>query len=102
MDRGTFIERDGRPAVRFQRTYPHPVERVWAAVTEPDELAQWFPSSVKIEPCEGGTIAFADDPDAEPASGTILIMDPPRRLASRGTATSCTSSWSRPATTAAR
>ncbi|MGH3693962.1 MAG: SRPBCC domain-containing protein [Pseudonocardiaceae bacterium] len=50
MDRGTYLEHDGRPAVRFQRTYPHPIERVWAAVTEPDELSHWFPCAVQIEP----------------------------------------------------
>jgi len=35
MDLGSFIEFEGRPAVRFERTYDHPVERVWAAVTDP-------------------------------------------------------------------
>jgi uncharacterized protein YndB with AHSA1/START domain len=81
MDRGTYIERDGRPAVRFQRRYPHPVERLWAAVTEPGELAHWFPSTVRIEPRAGGTIAFSDDPHVEPSSGTVLMFDPPHRLA---------------------
>lgn len=80
-DRGTFIEYDNRPAVRFQRTYPHPVERVWAAVSEPDELAHWFPSSVKVEPLAGGTISFADDPYAESTTGTVLAFEPPRRFA---------------------
>jgi hypothetical protein len=28
---GTYVERDGRPAVRLLRTYPHPIDRVWAA-----------------------------------------------------------------------
>src|SRR5262249_41825335 len=31
---GTYIEYDGRPAVRFVRTYPHPIERVWHAITD--------------------------------------------------------------------
>jgi uncharacterized protein YndB with AHSA1/START domain len=81
MDRGTYIEQDGRPAVRFQRTYPHPIERVWAAVTEPDELAHWFPSRVQIDPRPGGTIEFFDDPNMAPTTGTILAFEPPRRLA---------------------
>lgn len=70
MDRGTYLEHDGRPAVRFQRIYPHAIERVWAAVTEPTELAHWFPSTVKIELRPGGTIEFFDDPHTGPTTGT--------------------------------
>ncbi|MGH3769197.1 MAG: SRPBCC family protein [Pseudonocardiaceae bacterium] len=80
MDRGTYLEYHGRPAVRFQRIYPHAIERVWAAVTEPEQLSHWFPSTVTIEPRTRGTITFSDDPHAEPTTGTILIFDPPRHL----------------------
>jgi uncharacterized protein YndB with AHSA1/START domain len=62
MDRGTYIEYDGRPAVRLQRTYPHPVDRVWAAVTEPAELSHWFPFAVQIEPRAGGRIESPTTP----------------------------------------
>ena len=30
--------------MRFERHYDYPVERVWQAVTDPDEMRQWFPS----------------------------------------------------------
>jgi uncharacterized protein YndB with AHSA1/START domain len=80
MDRGTYVEDDGQPAVRFQRTYPHPIERVWAAVSEPDELAHWFPSQVKLDPHVGGAIDFSGDPNLESSSGTILAFEPPCRL----------------------
>jgi uncharacterized protein YndB with AHSA1/START domain len=79
-DLGSYVEHDGRPAVRFERTYPHPVERVWRAISEPAEVVRWFPTSVELEPREGGSIAFADDPYAPAATGTILVWDPPRRL----------------------
>jgi uncharacterized protein YndB with AHSA1/START domain len=81
MDRGTYIEHDGRPAVRFQRTYPYPVERLWAAVTEPSELAHWFPSAVRMDTHAGGTVEFSGDPNIERSSGTVLVYEPPRRLA---------------------
>ncbi len=81
MDRGTYLEHDGRPAVRFRRTYPHPIQRVWAAVTEPDELSRWFPSDVRMESRVGGTVEFSGDPNIDPTTGTILAFDPPRRLA---------------------
>ncbi|HYS41783.1 MAG TPA: SRPBCC family protein [Pseudonocardiaceae bacterium] len=81
MDRGTYIEHDGRPAVRFERTYPHPVSRLWAAITEPDELSHWFPSSVAMKQEVGATIEFTGDPNTEQTTGTILVFDPPHRLA---------------------
>lgn len=80
-DLGTYIEHEGRPAVRFVRTYPHPASKVWAAVSEPAQLAQWFPSAVQIEPRAGGTISFSGDPYMENTKGTVLAYDPPRRLA---------------------
>jgi uncharacterized protein YndB with AHSA1/START domain len=80
-DRGTYVEHDGRPAVRFVRHYPHPAERVWAAVSEPAGLRQWFPSRVELEPRAGGRIAFHDDPNLPASSGTVLAYDPPRQLA---------------------
>jgi uncharacterized protein YndB with AHSA1/START domain len=78
---GRYVEVEGRPAVRFERVYPHPIARVWAAVTEPAELAKWFPSSVELEPTNGGTVKFAGDPYSEGSAGTILAFDPPRHLA---------------------
>jgi uncharacterized protein YndB with AHSA1/START domain len=84
MDRadfGTYVEHDGRPAVRFVRTYPHSIDRVWAAVTSPDELRRWFPARVAVDLREGGTITFSGDPHTEDRSGTVLACDPPRRLA---------------------
>jgi uncharacterized protein YndB with AHSA1/START domain len=81
MDRGSYLEIDGRPAVRFEREYPHPVERVWAAVTTSADLVHWFPSPVRIEPHAGGQVSFGEDPYTGPATGTVLTFEPPRRLA---------------------
>lgn len=80
-DRGSYVEYDGRPAVRFIRTYAHPVQRVWAAVTEPEQLAAWFPSAVRMQPQVGGRIDFTGDPYAEDTTGTVLVYDPPHQLA---------------------
>jgi len=80
-DLGTYLEYEGRPAVRFVRTYAHPAARVWAAVSEPGELAKWFPSGVQIESRVGGTVSFSDDPYMEDTRGVVLAYDPPRRLA---------------------
>jgi uncharacterized protein YndB with AHSA1/START domain len=80
MDLGTYLEYNGRPAVRFERTYPHPIDRVWAAVSEPEGLAGWFPSKVEIEARAGGTITFSGDAKLDDATGVVLAFDPPRRL----------------------
>lgn len=79
-DRGTYIEIEGRPAVRFERTYPHAVERVWRAVTDESELPRWFPSVVHYEARVGGRIAFSDDPYAVNTEGAVLVWEPPHRF----------------------
>lgn len=80
-DPGTYVEHDGRPAIRFVRTYRHSVARVWAAISEPAGLAHWFPSGVTIEPRVGGAAQFDFGPRADPETGTVLVYDPPRGLA---------------------
>lgn len=78
---GTYLTLgDGRPAVRFSRTYDHPVERVWRFVTDADELAQWFPSRAEIELRPGGTIRFSGDPNMEDSTGRVIAVDAPRHL----------------------
>lgn len=71
---------DGRPAVRFSRTYDHPVARVWRFVTDQEELAGWFPSRVEIEPRPGGTVRFSGDPNTPDSTGRVLALRPPRHL----------------------
>jgi len=81
MGPGTYLEIDGRPAVRFERTYPHPIDRVWSAISEPDELRHWFPSAVEIDGRAGGAVEFSGDPNLVDSRGTVLVYEPPRRLA---------------------
>lgn len=81
MDRGTLVDHDGRPAVRFRRAYPHPPERVWSAITEPGELERWFPASVSMEHHVGGAVEFTGDPHVDTRTGEVLVFDPPHRLA---------------------
>jgi uncharacterized protein YndB with AHSA1/START domain len=84
MQQGTYETIDGRPALRFERRYAHPVERVWRAVTEPGELAAWFPCSVELPDGrrEGAAMRFVF-PDAgfPPTEGSVLELDEPRVFA---------------------
>jgi hypothetical protein len=40
---------DDRPSLRFERRYDHGVERVWRAITDPDELRHWVPPGEELE-----------------------------------------------------
>ena len=79
-NRGSYLEVEGRPALRFQRTYPHPVEKVWAAVSTPAGLKNWFPGEVTLEPRLDGAMTFSQDPNAPAGTGTVLTWQPPNRF----------------------
>src|SRR6185437_2055566 len=68
-----FIDRWTMEYVRF---YPHPVERLWRAITDPAELAQWFIPPTKWELKVGGAYRMHDDGFA----GVVLAVEPPTRL----------------------
>ena len=77
-------EDDGRTRVEFRRSWPDPIEDVWAALTEPDRLARWI-GVYEGERRPGGTGTFAmtqEGGEGEPAGEptTIVECDPPRRL----------------------
>jgi uncharacterized protein YndB with AHSA1/START domain len=81
---GTYETIDGRPAVRFERSYPHPVDHVWRAVTEPAQLARWFPTTVEADLREGGEMTFTfPGGELEPIDGRVLLLEPQRRFAFR-------------------
>jgi uncharacterized protein YndB with AHSA1/START domain len=75
MTDGTLETIDGRPALRFERRLAHSVERVWRAVSEPAELACWFPAAAKWTPAVGETF------EAGGMSGEVTDVDAPHRLA---------------------
>ena len=79
---GTYETVDGRPALRFERRLPHPVELVWRAVTEPAELAHWFPALVERDLRPGGSMTFTfADGGIPPSEGEVTELDPPRLFA---------------------
>ena len=58
---GTLVTIDGRAALRFEGRYPHDIERVWRAVTDPAEMSVWFPSDVLGERAVGAELLFDDE-----------------------------------------
>jgi uncharacterized protein YndB with AHSA1/START domain len=80
MSADQLLTLDGRPTVRVEREYPHPIERVWRAVTTPEHLGQWFPSPVEVDLRVGGEIRFRAFEGTPAAAGTVEVVDPPRQL----------------------
>ncbi|HEX8510509.1 MAG TPA: SRPBCC domain-containing protein [Propionibacteriaceae bacterium] len=80
------VLRDGeRVGLRFVRRYPHPVERVWSALTDSDQLRHWMPCDIVGRRCAGAEITLPFWPDQvakhqlEQTSypGRIEVWDPP-------------------------
>ncbi len=66
-----------RWTMEYVRTYPHPIERLWRAITDPKEFGAWFiPGSIELK--AGGTYLFGG---AEPDfAGHVVAIDPPRLI----------------------
>ncbi len=76
----------GRYVLTFERRFDHPVDRVWRAVTEPEEMAAWFPGTVTLKVVEGAPVTFSEhgidvDPALLPNEGLVVEVDAPRRFA---------------------
>jgi uncharacterized protein YndB with AHSA1/START domain len=73
---------DGRSFVRFERHLPQSVDRIWAAISEPDQLAAWFPG-LRFEAREGGTFEIRFDGECDGAAhvtGRVMAYEPPTLL----------------------
>ena len=57
-----------------------PREEVWAALTEPERLAEWFANDVELELHPGGGISFRWS-NGEERRATVTEVEPERRLA---------------------
>jgi uncharacterized protein YndB with AHSA1/START domain len=68
------LERDhDRAVVRYARHLPHPPSKVWRALTEPECLAAWFPTTIDGERAPGAQLLFCfTDMDLPPMEGEIL------------------------------
>ena len=81
---GTLHAGEGRFVLRFERRLAHPLEKVWAALTDPAELGHWFPQDVEADLRPGGTMRFTfRGAGAPPFDGEVLVYDPPRVFAYR-------------------
>jgi len=82
MTEATLLRAGNRPVLRFQRHLPEPIETVWRAVTDPQEMRAWFPTRIEIDEWRVGAelTHFLDEHGIDPLPGTVLEWDPPRRV----------------------
>ncbi|WP_394845772.1 SRPBCC family protein [Pendulispora brunnea] len=78
---GLVVVDDGFATILFERRLPHPIEDVWAAITDPEERAAWL-GKTRIEPHVDGIVeTVADGPPVPPEvrtfTGRVLVWEPP-------------------------
>lgn len=67
--------------ITFHRRYARPIEKVWAALTVPERIADWFAEVEALDLRLGGEIQLAFPGDHAKIRGVITACEPPRRLA---------------------
>ena len=77
---GTIDTRDdGSYVLRYERAVSHPIEKVWAALTDPDRLEEWW-ARAEVELSEGGRARLEWLNGDAVAEGRITRLDPPRAI----------------------
>jgi uncharacterized protein YndB with AHSA1/START domain len=67
-----------RARLVFRRRFHHPPERVWSAITDPEQLRTWMLTEARIDGRPGGSVDLVTGPDRVHATGRILEWAPPR------------------------
>jgi uncharacterized protein YndB with AHSA1/START domain len=81
-DLGVLEHGYGEVTLRFTRRLPHPPAKVWRALTEPEHLAAWFPTTIEGELTPGSALRFSFREMNLPGfDGSVLACDPPKLLA---------------------
>jgi uncharacterized protein YndB with AHSA1/START domain len=78
---GRLEKVDDRRQLVFTRKLPHPPEKVWRALTEPEHLDAWFPTTIEGELRAGAPLRFGfREHEIAPMEGEMLAYEPPSRL----------------------
>jgi uncharacterized protein YndB with AHSA1/START domain len=77
MRDGQLEEIEGSWRLRFTRVLPHPPDKVWRALTEPDHLEAWFPTTIEGELMSGAALRFSHRTrDLPQMEGEMLACEP--------------------------
>ena len=71
---------DGFYDIVLERRLKRPIKKVWAALTVPERIADWF-TETALEPRVGGHYRLRFEDSNEMMDGVIVAFDPPRVLA---------------------
>lgn len=77
---GKVIRDDDGVRLEYVRTYPDPIERVWAAVTDPDELGKWY-GTWRGDPARGTVELASIEGGGEFKPIDVVECSRPRRVA---------------------
>lgn len=94
-DLGTLHAVEGRLMLRYERTLPHAIDRVWRLISSAEGLSRWFPARVELDAPEPGArmrftfqvedIERAHEQGVEDvplvSEGIVREVDPPRVFA---------------------
>lgn len=84
-DLGTVTQVADGWELRFERRYPHPVEAVWSALTDPAQTPGWWGHLEAVELRAGGAYVMAWTNEGGPTmTASITALDPPRLLETVG------------------
>ena len=78
---GTLERAGDASRLRYVRTFRHAPEKVWRALTDPNELGAWFPHQIVGELVTGASLRFETRREGDPSfAGRVIEADPPRVL----------------------
>lgn len=82
MSEATLLNAGERPVLRFERRLLEPLETVWRAVTDPEEMRSWFPTRVEIDEWKVGASVthHFDEPSIGPLPGIVVDWLPPHKV----------------------
>lgn len=88
VELGDLVRDSEQLGLRFVRSYPHPEERVWRALTESEQLRSWMPCDIVGERRAGAAITLPFWPghvekyaiDEPVLTGEIKAWEPPSRF----------------------
>jgi uncharacterized protein YndB with AHSA1/START domain len=76
-----LIQDRERALLEFKRHFNHAPEKVWRALTEDDQLAAWFPTTIDGERSAGAALRFRfEHVQIDPMHGEMLAFDAPSLL----------------------
>jgi uncharacterized protein YndB with AHSA1/START domain len=72
---------EGHWQLRFTRMLRHPVDKVWRAISDPEHLAQWFPTTIEGERVAGAPLRFSfPGEQLPPFEGEMIAYEPPSHM----------------------